>query len=240
MRGELVRGEQLAESALKIGSDAGEPDAILIYGAQLTDLRDYQGRGEEVIGLLEESVAAYPRIPAWSAGLARTYAWLERREEAAAIVEQAAADGFDHVPWDWIRLPTLGMYADAASHTGLTRAAGLLYELIEPWADQVVWVGVLGFGHSRTYLGVLAAALGWDERADEHLAFACEFNEANGLTLWAARAQVGWAEALASRGATERAQEHAARALELSREHGFGLFEKRAVTLLTTQPAAPR
>jgi hypothetical protein len=198
MRGELVRGEELAESALKIASDTGQGDAILIYGAQLTHLREYQGRADEVIGLLEQSVAAYPRIPAWRAGLARAYGWLDRREEAAAIVEQAAADGFDHVPWDWIRPGALSLYADAASHTDLTDAARVLYELIEPWADQVVWFGAVGCGHSRTYLGLLAATLGWDERADEHLAFACEFNEAKGLTTWATRAHVGWAEALAS------------------------------------------
>ena len=88
------------------------------------------------------------------------------------------------------------------------------------------------------YLGLLAAVLGKHEEADRHLAFACEFHEANGMSLWAAQAQLGWAEALAARGDTSRAREHAARALELSREHGYGLFEQRAAALIQTQSAA--
>jgi hypothetical protein len=62
--------------------------------------------------------------------------------------------------------------------------------------------------------------------------------EANGMPLSAARAQLGWAEALAARGDAVGAREHAARALELSREHGYGLFEPRAAALIETQSAA--
>ena len=88
------------------------------------------------------------------------------------------------------------------------------------------------------WLGLLAGVLGKHEQADQHLAFACEFQETNGLPLWAARAHLGWAEALAARGETARAREHAARALELSREHGYGLFEPRAAALVGTGSAA--
>ena len=37
--------------------------------------------------------------------------------------------------------------------------------------------------------------LGASEQADEHLAFACEFHDANEMPLWEARGQLGWAEA---------------------------------------------
>jgi hypothetical protein len=72
------------------------------------------------------------------------------------------------------------------------------------------------------------------------LAFACDFQETNGLLLWAARAHLGWAEALARRGGdVARAQlEHAARALELSQQHGYGLFEERATALVEAQSTA--
>ena len=87
-------------------------------------------------------------------------------------------------------------------------------------------------------LGLLAAALGEHQRADEHLQFACEFHEANDMPLWAARGQLGWAEALAARGDPAAARDHAARALELSREHGYGAFEPRAAALVETESAA--
>src|SRR5207248_583252 len=40
-RGELARGEELAGQAFQIGSDAGEPDAAMGYGAQLFSCRIY-------------------------------------------------------------------------------------------------------------------------------------------------------------------------------------------------------
>ncbi len=240
MRGDLACSEELAEEALQIGSDAGEPDAVLVYGAQIAPLRVLQGRGEEVVELIEEGAAAYPRMPAWWAGLAYTYCWLDRDADAATLIKRAAADGFQHVPNESARSSTLALYADAASQAGLAEVAGVMYELIEPWADQAVWNGAAGFGHCRMYLGLLAATLDWDERADEHLAFACETQEANGLLVWAARARLGWAEALAGRGETDRAQAEAARALELSREHCYGAIERRAAAVVETGSAAER
>jgi hypothetical protein len=65
-----------------------------------------------------------------------------------------------------------------------------------------------------------------------------DFHEANGLLLWLARTQLGWAEALAARGETVSAREHAACAFELSREHGYGLFERRAAALVETESTA--
>jgi hypothetical protein len=88
------------------------------------------------------------------------------------------------------------------------------------------------------WLGLLAVCIGDHEQADEHLAFACDFQETHGLLLWAARAHLGWAQALAGRGDAGRAREHAARALELSREHGYGAFEGPAATLVGAQSAA--
>ena len=135
-------------------------------------------------------------------------------------------------------MTALALYADAAVLTDSSGPASILYELIEPWADQVVWNGVIGYGHARMWLGLLAACMGDHEQADQHLAFACDFQETHGLLLWAARAHLGWAEALAGRGDAARAREHAARALELSREHGYGAFEERAAALVEAQSTA--
>jgi tetratricopeptide (TPR) repeat protein len=197
-----------------------------------------QGRSGEIIEMLEQTVSSYPRIPAFRAGLANVLCWLDRREEAAAIVEAAAADRFAHVTPKSDSAATLALYAEAAAQTRLVGAASILYELIEPWKDHCVWVAVLGYGHARMYLGQLAAALGDNELAEQHLAFACDFHEENGLLLWAARTHLLLAETLASRGDARAAREHASRALELSREHGYGAFEPRAAALAETESAA--
>ena len=89
-----------------------------------------------------------------------------------------------------MRLTALALYADVAAQTGSVAAADTLYELLEPWANQVVYTGVLGYGHARMYLGQLDHTLGRDELAVEHLEFACRFHEEHGLLLWAAQSHL--------------------------------------------------
>jgi tetratricopeptide (TPR) repeat protein len=239
MRGDLLEGERLFESAFQIGQEAGQPDAVFTYAAALQLARNYQGRAHEIIEMMEQSVSAYPVIAAWRAGLAATLCYLDRGVEAAKILEQAARDRFEHIAPNSATSTALVLYAEAAVLTDSSGPASILYELIEPWADQVVWNGVIGYGHARMWLGLLAACMGDHEQADQHLAFACDFQETNGLLLWAARAHLGWAEALAGRGGdAARAREHAARALELSKQHGYGLFEERAAALVEPQSTA--
>ena len=187
--------------------------------------------------MMEQSVSAYPAIAAWRAGLASILCYLDRGAEAAKILEQAASDRFEHVA-PTRPLDRAGAVCRRSRVTGSSGPASILYELIEPWADQVVWNGVIGYGHARMWLGLLAACMGDHEQADEHLAFACDFQETHGLLLWAARAHLGWAQALAGRGDAARAREHAACALELSREHGYGALRGRSAALVETQSAA--
>jgi class 3 adenylate cyclase len=238
MHGDLVAGERLFESAFQIGQEAGEPDAVLAYAAALQQARIYQGRSGEIIEMMKQSVSAYPAIAAWRAGLAVTLCYLDRGAEAAKLLEQAASDRFEHIAPDAATLTALALYADAAVLTDSSGPASILYELIEPWADQVVWNGTIGYGHARMWLGLLAGVMGEHEQADQHLAFACDFQETHGLLLWAARAHLGWAQALVGRGDGAQALEHAARALELSQEHGYGAFEERAAVLVEAQSTA--
>jgi hypothetical protein len=238
VHGDLSAGERLAERAFELGQQAEQPEAVTFYGIQLFYVRTFQGRGEEIIALVEQSVQANPAVPALRAGLASTLCWLDRRGEAATILEEAASDRFEHVLPASDELSALVLYADAAAQTGDRRVAAILYDLIQPWADQVDWNGLTGYGHARLYLGLLASVVGDHERADEHLALACEFHEANDMPLWAARGQLGWAEALAARGDADGARGHATRALELSRQHSYGAVEPRAEALVEAESAA--
>jgi hypothetical protein len=103
---------------------------------------------------------------------------------------------------------------------------------MEPSSDQVVWFAAGTWGHVSMYLGLVAGTLRWDERADEHFAAACDFQERNEMLLWAAQAHLGWAESLASRGERDRAAKEASRSLSLAREHGYVTIEKRAAALV--------
>jgi hypothetical protein len=238
LHGYLAAGERLAEQAFRLGQEAGQPDAVLIYGGQMAFIRSYQGRGEEIIDMLRQSASAFAGVPSFRAGLAATLYSLELHDEARPILEQAASDRFEHVGSGVVTLTALATYADAAFQASDARAAAMLYERLQPFAEQVVWNATGGYGHVRMWLGLLAAVLGEHQHADEHLQFACAFHEANDMPLWAACGRVGWAEALAARGDAAGAREHATRALELSREHGYGDMERRAVALVETESAA--
>ncbi|MGO9490402.1 MAG: ATP-binding protein [Solirubrobacteraceae bacterium] len=238
IRGDLVAGERLVERAFQSAQEAEQPDALLFYGIQMFYLRLFQGRGEEIIAMLEQSVEANPAIPALRALLASSLCWLGRREDAAMILTRAASDRFADVRPATDELTALVLYADAVAQTRNGEVAAILYHLIEPWADQVDWHTLWGAGHARLYLGLLASVLAEHEQSDKHLQFACEFHEANEMPLWTARGHLGWAEALAERGDTDGAWEHATHALELSREHGYGAFEPRAAALLGAQSTA--
>ena len=235
MRGELDAGERLAEQALQIGQEAGEADAAMFYGVTVVTNRVFQGRGAEVIPLIEQSLANYPGLAAWEAALGWAYCFIDRRPEAAEVLAGAAAKRFEHVPHDQSRMAALAFYAETAAQTGSVESVAMLNELLEPYAAQFVWNGLLGYGHARMYLALLAATLGRHEQADAQFAFACDFHHEHGLRLWEARSELGWAEALADRGERERAREHAARALELARQHGYGAFEPRAAAILASR-----
>lgn len=237
MYGELERTEEEAGQAFQIGTEAGEPDAMTIYGGQLAITRIHQGRAAEVIDVMSQGAAETPAIP-WLAALAWGYAWADRKAEAMELLERGTRERFESINWDMIRKSGLAMYADAAAECGASEAARILYDLIEPWADELIWDTAVCHGLGRTYLGLLSATLGWDERADTHFELACRFHAENALPHWTiARAQVAWAQSLANRGELPAAHAQATQALALSTKHGYGALEKRARLLLET--AAP-
>ena len=132
IRGELEAGERLAEQALRLGQEAGQPDTAMIYGGTIVVNRMVQGRGEEVIALIERMVTEYPGVPAWEAGLGYTCCLIDRRPEGAEIVAGAAAQHFEHLHYDQNRMTGLALYAETAAQTRSVQAAAMLYELIKP------------------------------------------------------------------------------------------------------------
>jgi hypothetical protein len=131
-----------------------------------------------------------------------------------------------------VRLIALALYAGAAAQSGCGEEAAILYDLFEPWENQLASTDILNYGHARMYLGELAHTIGRDELANEHLEFACRFHEDQELLLWAAESHLWLAQAHARRGEAHRTREHAERALELARENGYGVIEPRAAAVL--------
>src|SRR5437588_674384 len=166
--GDLEESERLAEEALRIGTEAGQPDAAMIYGAEITPIRTMQDRVGEFIPLFEQAAADNPGLPVWRAALANVYATVGRIDDAAEIVADFARNRFTDVPYDQARFSALVVLAHAVYETRDREAAAMLYELLEPWADAVVWNGANSYPQIRMYLGMLASVLGQGELADEN------------------------------------------------------------------------
>jgi class 3 adenylate cyclase len=231
--GDLEEADRLAEAAMALGRQAGEErDAIVVYLGQICLVRVEQGRPEEILGMLEQAVAHNPGIPAFEAGLSSTLCEVGRVPEAAQRLERAAASRFAAVPRDQVYSTALATWARTAADAGSERAAAPLYDLIEPWRDQMVWNGSHGFGSAESYLGMLAATLGAHARAREHFAAASDVHRREGITGWEARNLAYRARSLLASGDAEEARATAAEALALARAHGHGMAARRAEALL--------
>jgi hypothetical protein len=240
LEGDFEAGEGHARRALELGSSAGQPDALRIFGELRALVRTYQGRGDEqLIELSRQAARAWPRMAVWAASTALVRSPLRQPGDGARAPSGCRGQRPRGVGWDTLRLVTLAFYTEAASRLRALDAAALVHEQMTPWQDHFVWSGALGYGHARLWLGVTAATLRRDDEADDHFAFACRFHDDNGLKLWSARSHLGWAEAFVARGEHARAQEHAQRALELSRAQGYGLIEALAAPIVGVGAVAP-
>ena len=223
MHGDLAAGERSAERAFQIGQEAGQPDAVFVYGAALpsgAQLSRPRKRGDRDAGTERERL---PGVAAWQAAVAAALLLADRAGEAEKLLERGAGERFERHRAHSAALTALALYAEIAVLTDRSGPASILYELIEPWTDQVVWNGVVGYGHDAHVAGPARRVMGEHEQADSIWRLRASSTRHNGLSLWAARGHLGWAEALAGRGEgpSTRPRGPRARALAQARLRAF-------------------
>lgn len=232
LRGQLEESERLAEAGARLGEQGAEPDTIFISFAQLAMVRVEQGRGAEVVHVLAQAAANYPGVPAYEAGHAAVLCDLGRMPDAARLLDRRADRDFADIPLDQVYSTALALWAKVAADVGSDRAAAPLYALIEPWRDQFVWSGAMGYGSAQHYLGMLAATLGASDRANEHFAAASAAHRREGVKVWEARNLFYWARALLASGAAKDGVATAERAQAIAHQNGYTAIAARAHKLL--------
>ena len=231
LRGRLEEAQALAEA---IG-ETGESEALMFSGSMMLALQIDQGHLEEMLEVLPtfaEEVPAFPDVPR---GVRPGPVEAGRPEEARPFVEEAAQDGFYHMPWDQAWTMGMSIWAEVAAHVGPPSAVEVLYEKLKPWAGQVAWSGISTNGSLARYVGLLAAAMGRHDEAQEHFAAAAEVHERVDAPIFLARTRLDWAQSLLARGGpgdAERVQEMVEQARATAREHGCVTLEARAVAAL--------
>lgn len=237
--GDFDLAERLVREALEIGTSAGQPDALMIFGAQFSQLRHMQGRAEEMVELVEQAAQLNPGIPSFAAGLAVLLATTGRHEQAATLLDRALAGEFTDIPRDQPYLTCLSLYSETAALVEAPAAAAKLYDLLLPFRHRASWTGANSYGSIELYLGRLADTTHRDRLADEHFIRACDIHELNGIRYWAAYGRVSWAESLARRGDIARARVEAERALALSSGRGYGEVDRRAHAVISDAGTVP-
>ena len=236
--GDIDQGEQLANEALQIGTDGGEPDATLFYGGQLLYVVWQRGTVVDLIPLLDQSGADMADVPRQTiyAGKAMAHADAGQLDEARHLLSELATRGFDFpIDMNW----TMAMVycAEAAIECQDTRYAGPLFDHLVPWADQWSSTSIISQGPISHYLGGLATVLGRYGEADTHFALAAASSARAGAKFFAARTDLSWGRMLAQRngpGDAEEARRLLTQAHTAAVAHRYATVQRRAAAALQT------
>jgi hypothetical protein len=209
----------------------------MIYAGQIGTIRVEQGPAPGIIELIEQATEANPGLPAFEAGLSACLSYVDREAEAASRLERAAALRFADVPLNQTYSTTLAMWARTAADVESEEAAALLYDLIEPWGEGLVWNGASGYGATASYLGMLDATMGRHEAAGRRFAAASELHVKEAVKGWEAQNLYYWARSQLAAGDVRQARETALRSVAIARENGYESSRRRAERTFHLAPA---
>jgi phage terminase Nu1 subunit (DNA packaging protein) len=210
-------------------------------------IRWYQGRLAEllpVLGDLVRSPSLDPSDHSLSAALAVAAAMAGDRRRAAGVLAALCGHDLANLPRSSSWLATMNGIVEAAYLLEDAATSARAYELLSPYADQpmMVGLGVACFGSVHHALGVASLTTGHVDRAVEHLGAAIRANLA--LAHWPAvvTSRVRYAQARYRRGgpadlaAVRRELESAAaEAAALGIAVPEGMFEPAQLTVVCTR-----
>jgi tetratricopeptide (TPR) repeat protein len=200
LTGRFDEAEESASRAFTIGSESGQPDAMLLYAGQLLMIRFDQGTVGEIEHVIEQQAVDNTGIPGFRAALALANCDTGRFDDAAHLLRRAADENFDELPYDQLWLMSIGIWAFVATTVEDPDAGDALYRLMLPWSGQVLSTGAHVFGASDHWLGALAIVTGDLDAADAHLRRAREIHARLAAPVWSLRTQLARALLLRRRG----------------------------------------
>jgi DNA-binding winged helix-turn-helix (wHTH) protein/tetratricopeptide (TPR) repeat protein len=153
--------------------------AMGTLGAQLAMIRMLQGEHTAAINELEGLHTTYPTVPWRVYGVALERARAGEPAAARRELKVAMAEGFRNVPDDHSCLGCCLFLADMCWELEDTGSAGMLYDLLLPYEDQVAapFLATLCQGSVARGLGTLAALLRRADEAERHFASALATEE---------------------------------------------------------------
>jgi tetratricopeptide (TPR) repeat protein len=196
--GRLEEAEPLAAAAVSSGIRSEGVTAPQYYAVQVLYLRREQARMGELEDPVREALSTNPDRAAWRAGLALMLHETGRTEEARSELDVLAREGFAWIPRDGDWMVAAVLAGDLVYALDDAERAGILYELLEPFAQTnvVIGLGAVCLGATSRYLGRLALTAGRREEAVAHLRHAVEANASLRAVVELAHSRVDLAWAL--------------------------------------------
>jgi predicted ATPase/class 3 adenylate cyclase len=241
LRGEPAAAEEHANASLRLGQEAGQPDALQVHGTLLLETRRLQGRESELYDVVADLAAQYPEMAAGRAELAWLLAADNREEEARAVLDDLAPE-LSSLWIDRMWASTLAYVMEAAALTGHVASARAVVALVEPFADQWIFNGGCTDGPIALVLGEGRTVLGDFEQAASDFEHALTMARHAQSPYWTTRAQLELATMLVQRGEADddhRAAGLVREALHAALGHGYAGIERRCLTVFGQVRDAP-
>jgi hypothetical protein len=231
LEGDPVRAEALVVEARDFGLARGQPDAAVIFAAQIAGVRLQQGRMGELVPLLSDTVAHVAGMPVYIAVLALAHSEIEEHDQAHQLLADAVTRGFSTLPRDSTWMSGLASWSSVAAECGSTEAAAELFGLMRPFQGQNCYDRASYAGFVSHYLGLLSTTLGRYSEAERCFESAT-LDAARLDARWAtACIALGWARLCLARRAPdddERARELLTKASALAASNGYATIGRRA------------
>jgi DNA-binding SARP family transcriptional activator len=232
--GDSDDAERLATKALQIGTDGGQPDAAIVFGAQIIMVHLWRGTSGTLIPLIEQAIDDNPGLPVFVAALALAHAESDHTAETRRLLAEFAEADFE-LPLDATWLTGMIAYADSATECRDPRFVGPILEQLHPFSDQWLYTDVATSGPVSRSVGDLLTVLGRYREAESHFERSAASSERAGAKFFATRTELSWARMLTERrgpGDSERAHHLLARAHATATAQGYGTVERRAAAVL--------
>jgi hypothetical protein len=224
----------LATQALNFGIEVGQDDALVIYGAQLLNVRIRQGRVAEILPLVEDAIATRPKLGVYRAVLAFGCAETGDLDRCRQLLAAEAAAGFP-IPEDANWTTSHQYWSESAVLVGDDSAAQVLLSRITPFADHMVTTNVTLSPALAHAMGRLQHLLGHLDASNESYRLALQLHEGLRSPLYVATTQAAWAGLLADRdslGDVARARAMAEAAQATASQRGYRNVERDAAAVL--------
>jgi DNA-binding winged helix-turn-helix (wHTH) protein/tetratricopeptide (TPR) repeat protein len=239
LEGRVEDAERLMHETLSLGETFGTENASLLFAAQLFMLSLERGRLADLDGIARAVLDEGPALPVIRTAVPLILLAAGRESAARDAFEQLCVRDFASIPRDNYWLFAMTNLARACVALGDSFRAERLYRQLRPFAGRIAVVahGAGCLGSVSHFLGLLAAAMGELDAAEEHLEEAEAVHRRLGARLLLAHTRRELALVLDKSGtpqARERARTSAREALETFKDLGLPHHADSLGRLLST------